>query len=848
MPTTTRIRRGIMEQTQQKPVVVFTNSDLPSDPEVPYKHLGNAALVGLLSAIVGISIFFLFLCKDYPTAKGISPIAQIGHFWNFLFGFIFKVAQWDGFNYNRNIFHEAAQQGLGNWLLLRWIGSIVLGLAAGFWGGKLAFGIKTSSIHISGKKLRLFKEAYDDLAVLMAPPKDPELLKRHPSGLVLAVDPSAQVGYDPRTMTVENLTKRKIPFIELPEQLRRVHSAKIGGTGRGKSQAEIQAEFMQVYSLMKRAGKKNKRKMMVVDTPKSDYSVLVSNTSPFVAKIAPHESDPTCVIWDIPTDLASKGEAYQFWKGRISVSEKDPMWGKSAIALGTGCTYALQMMCPKAWNFGMLTYILGKEPQTLRAIFPKTYFETRQTFGGAEQTLGGMMQNLASELPDLVALANYWDGFDMKMAVFQSTAKALTFPDYLEYILRDMTKGNMADIFTPREAAEFARHIEDRNKAAREAAEKQVKELNSKLEPDKTPITVDEIFTDYLDIQDFSETRLLFKSTCNHLTSQKTKHNDKGEVIETWTWKDFDELITKPLNELKIELAKTVQDKTDLEDLANISEAPFYWTWLCSRIHFYHEQWDTIEGKPRFSIGEWWMSPQVDKPLLFLKPCEATDYLTTGLIKGILYYTNSVILGRLEDDPFRKWNIIIDELASYGKLDFFVKSALEKYRSRGISLTLAFQDLSQMDEIYDRHFVPFLTGNMGAIYIYGFNASDTSDRMSKLVGQREVREKTRNITYGDGKKSVNEGWQTVKKDVMTPDKFNTLLGAKDSEGVVNFLFLGNKLPDAYILQIKIINYERKSTPNIKLLENYREPPIPSITEIWNPKPIEQVAVRELEAA
>jgi hypothetical protein len=198
-----------------------------------------------------------------------------------------------------------------------------------------------------------------------------------------------------------------------------------------------------------------------------------------------------------------------------------------------------------------------------------------------------------------------------------------------------------------------------------------------------------------------------------------------------------------------------------------------------------------------------------------------------------MYFTNSIILSdRFGDDQNRKFLMLIDEFQSYGKIDFFVKRALELYRSRGVSLTVAFQDLSQVDDIYDKNFVPFITANVGNIFLLGSNAGDTAERLSNLVGKRTINKLHRSKTISDSGVSTSEDWQEHEEVVMSPSQFNTELGTNLKTKIISYLYLGNMLPNAYILEMPLVYYPKKSKIKLLDMSNYTEPEIPPITKYW----------------
>lgn len=767
---------------------VFPGEKPPQDAK-KVVYLSNVFLMMFIGIFGAISVLALILVSNYPTLSNKSALQQVGHFWNLILGYFFPPLQSTGFNY----FLTLILNGKGTYadmLAYRIFGTIILGLVAGIWFGLRSMTPINFIKHVRGKQLVKGKEAFNELQRLLTGKNITG------SGVMLAVKNTEvykPVIKDEKTKAYiythfENL--KKGTYIELPEEKRRSHFVISGGTGRGKTQL---IQWSQIYPAYNEIARGKNTKLMICDTPKSDYGNTLSSNR--VLKIAPHEADS--VIWNIAKDLNNYDLGKAYWQGKIPVSDKEPIWGNSAIAIASGCTRLLQEICPEHWNFGMLSYLLSKPATYMKAKVPDLSPETYQIFDGAEQTLGSMMQNLATFSNDLIGIARVWDGYDKKKVVFQATARALYFPKFIKHIADEMSVENLHKIFNKDKVEELIAYCN----------------AHSAKVGDK-----------YNGATDIEHTRTLFKLVCVYL-------NDT--IKDKWKWDDFSNFIKLPINQ-QVENLMSYTNSNEKEILSKITVAPFYWTFICSKVVFYADEWDKIEAKEKLSIKQWLLSSNPDKKILLLKPSQETPELTTGLIKGILYFTNSIILSsQFGDSKTRKMMILIDEFQSYGKIDFFVKRALELYRSRGVSLTIAFQDLSQIDDIYDKNFVPFITANVGNIISLGMNAGETSDRLSDLVGKRTINKLHRSKTISDGGISTSEDWQEHEEVVMSPDQFNTELGFNIKTKTIKYLYLGNTLPNAYVLEMPTVTYPEKSKIKLLDMSNYTEPEIPSINQHWN---------------
>lgn len=451
------------------------------------------------------------------------------------------------------------------------------------------------------------------------------------------------------------------------------------------------------------------------------------------------------VAWNIAEDLTDGLLANAFWTGKIPASDSDPIWSNAAIAIGTGCTRYLQVVAPKSWNYGMLAYMLTKSGDELEPLLSVHYPEAKQILNSAGETLSSVLFNLGTYTTDIISLARIHDGFDSKQCIRQATAKALKNPAYVEFVSKELI---------------------DPNLTGNPVGDNQTKSI-------------------------------MFKGTCLYLNSRK----------EAWTWQDFSDFVQRP----KAEQARLILPFITKPKEAEVIDGCLLhleWLELAQQIIVYAEEWDHLESQRKFSVKKWIMDENPRKKILLLVPSETYPTLTEGLIKGILYYSNSVILGKLKNSKTRKFYILIDEFQSYGNIEKFISPALSLYRSRGVSITLAFQDLAQITKIYGQEFVDFMNSNIGNINILGVNDGFTSQKLSDLLGDRKI-EKLHRTKNADG--LYSEDLQHHDEKVMYANEFN-LLGANDATRSMKYLYLAGGLNPAYILEAPLLNYIERTTP------------------------------------
>lgn len=749
----------VLDTTKGKIKYLWPGEKPPQDSEDLVVHTGSVTLLGIVYFVFFTSFFLgIGFVAIKPNMMGQDFFYHCGRFWLLILSKLSSLFEWGVTKqYLSQITNLSDKDG---WKLLwSWIFGLVPGIATtGYLTYKSIYpvgGIK----QVRGKVVLEGQKAYDHLQAEFERQCRPDKSGRsNKSNLIVGTN----FFYDPQINYTTPFPKKST--IPLPEDMRRTHDIFIGGTGRGKTQLVYTLRFAQIYRQIRNG---DLVKLFIVDTPKSDYSKHLYVKDFY--NIAPHEKNS--VIWDISKDLWDELIAQAFWKGRVPPNEKDPTWTDTAVLMGTGCTKFLQQVAPKAWNFGMLAYMMGKLPEELKLIVTPHYPQIIQVVRAAKETISSVMFQMASKTSDLVSLASIYDCFESKSIIHQATVKALKMNTFIEFHAR-----SMSHYYSPTEGLSS---IEQRMR---------------------------------------DEERV--SAYCFHALVQKL-NQEKPD----WNWRYFaNTLNDMNLNEI-IKLAIDIKaNQPDLFGFHLSSESGMnpiedmkiksgHFCKLATTIMTYAKEWDKAEAVERLSIGDWLVDENPNKKILVLKPSETYPTLTEGLIKGILYYTNSVMLGRVSDDKNRKAHIIIDELSSFGNIKEFIQPALALYRSKGWSISLAFQDLAQLVEIYQENFVKFLNSNIANFYILGVNDGETANQLSDLLGKKAFKKKHINRSTSKDGTSQSEDWQEHETEVMRGNEFN-LLGAKVSDSTILYLYIGKGMNTAYLLTADIIDYKtrNKMTP------------------------------------
>jgi hypothetical protein len=178
------------------------------------------------------------------------------------------------------------------------------------------------------------------------------------------------------------------------------------------------------------------------------------------------------------------------------------------------------------------------------------------------------------------------------------------------------------------------------------------------------------------------------------------------------------------------------------------SETPFESTrctagaWLGPLAHTIRQ-----EGEP-FSVREW---VSCGKGVLFL-PYKAGEIASVRtLISVWMRLAITQMMDGAEDEDQRLW-LVVDELDALGKIDGLT-DALARLRKFGGRCVLGFQSIAQLEGTYGRHAGSTIAENCSSTLILRCSAGgdiSTADFASKLIGDRQVSERTRSTSRGMG--------------------------------------------------------------------------------------------------
>ncbi|WP_366934812.1 MULTISPECIES: type IV secretion system DNA-binding domain-containing protein [Thermodesulfovibrio] len=123
----------------------------------------------------------------------------------------------------------------------------------------------------------------------------------------------------------------------------------------------------------------------------------------------------------------------------------------------------------------------------------------------------------------------------------------------------------------------------------------------------------------------------------------------------------------------------------------------------------------------------------------------------------------------------RRVFFILDEFAALQRLPSVVRT-LEQGRSKGASVWIATQDISQLQKLYSRETTYTITNNCNTIVSFALNDPNSCEYMSKVFGDVEILENTQNLSMGPH--DMRDGFSISKtekiKRLIMPSEFASL--------------------------------------------------------------------------
>lgn len=798
--------------TQKDYKILWPGDKAPQDTSIKTIRISNVAFSAIFFGLLFGFLSGLLIWNNFPNFPLSKP--EVGSIWYIQRVIPFTVNLFSA-GFDNSLSSQLYKAIINNpqflkWtMFLRYVLNMVF-LIGGLWYGAVkAWNPQGSKKHLKGRVLLRGKEALKDIKFQF---NGFCATKSNDSGFIV----NSSIPFDPTDQDQYEEVKDNFKLVtKLPEHLRTLHRIVVGGTGRGKSQLILWSLVSQCYSIIRnkritfdriielenRIEKINAQDKIYEEKEKLRNSIKENPEQKELAKkldndlkkiqnergkIEKYENEIEKLKADNPSENNRKLLICDTPKGDYSgLFRRDEMFIINPVLKGSD-----------VWDIArdLNNQELAKE--FWNGVIPASKGGDQTWSNSAVQVCTGITKTLQIIAP------NAWD-LGMVCYMFAKNPKdyekifGMYYPEAINVV-------NGADETVASVMLNLAAYTSSFNTLARIYDEFDTKKIICCA---TTKALSNSAYFKFWT----SEIEINSQIYCSNFVNEagKTKTHLNGSVLVNtlstflmrkkgeWTWKEFKEYIITNQSQILYELIKNKDDMFSKQCFASIMT--------------YCDKWDLAEKRTRISIREWIVSDNIrDKKILVLQPYEGAKELTTGLIKGILYFSKKIILGDLLDNDNlpenekNKLHILIDEFSSYGNISEFVKSGFEMFRSKGADLTIALQDFAQIEEIYSKSFLDFCISNAGQLIILGVNAGDTNKKLSDILGKMTTQ--TLQKTLGVGKDGQgSQSLQEKEEEIVSPADFN-MLGADTKLKKIKYLYIGSKLNNVYELECPLQSY------------------------------------------
>lgn len=549
--------------------------------------------------------------------------------------------------------------------------------------------------------------------------------------------------------------------VALAEDIRRKHAMYVGSTGRGKTQ-KLTYDIMQTYKRIR--VDKDKCRMFILDTPKQDFTGLMEPKDVLNASPQYKYSSKWLPAIDINDELSAEVFIDRVESAKLKGGNSQDQWTIASKNLVVGFLVFLQKLCPEQWNLSQLAYFLtrGNLDDIRTNLLTNAYPKGSGTFNTAGNTFAGVLMNTQNFINCFTTIAEWNDDFQNKQMLFGGHSRVFKNPQFIEWAENEICYAiEKMKILTPSEIQNY--RLEEGGVNPFYYGNENLKHFGS-------------VFFKYI----------------KKLTDEKPD----------WNWEDLKKYIIK--------------NKAQYYNECIISKDR-YSEVVALRLDSRAEYWDEIENtiiNKGFSIKNWITKNPMDasvlssgvrnvsdKKVFVMAPDEAK--LTTGYCAGLLGLADmSILSNAVPNNSDNEDYIYIDELPAFGDIENFLNNGLALYRSKGFSVNIALQDISQLVTIYQSNFKNFIQSNMGAVYFIGVGPGESSDAWIKYYDRCEY-----DIFNPNLKKTDNGYCRRESKDAVLKSTLLDMGTTKDLTHIKYLLTIAGDSDYVYTLQIPIIkNY------------------------------------------
>lgn len=821
---------------KKKVIYLLPGSRPPLDTTIAYVPMGGTILIGILSFLLTLTLavgLFNHALPFFPMPPGNNhPVGQlviefyevwlgrlIPHFRGDTYWLYMKWIDW----------LNSPEVDKLSLLSYRWFMSIASACIASFMLAKISMKPAVNEYQVRGKVLYEEDDAFD----VLKPQFDNQMVNtKSPPAFILAT----RYYFNPMNSNSYKELKPK-DVIYMPDAQRRPHSVFVGGSRRGKTNS-MTGPLMQFKHENEHGGNVKVLIVDTPKDDYSKWFSVKDRRSKRSGKIRPAEAylvapqDLNGVVWDMTKDFITEYHWETFWLQQVpdAPSGQNTHWTSSTRTVCCAASAILANLYPEDYGLNNTVYLIKDiiaNPYLYRDKVAKYYpkaIEFLQALEGTGESKDNLATSVNNGIKNITTLAMVWDGYNTKYEIKQMSVRMLLYEENiltlaealypmfdLENVVDGKPKTNYHHIVPNIVFRGLVRGL-NQTKGAKQWKWRELQEIlrqdykevmklagQNLTEDEKAVICPPEAIPELLELTAGEMRQGHRRSFANDdaadaycalaFLNRQTHDFIYRALIRKHGLKD-------PWNAIHAEL--TAWQKGGMREVFDIVCSKlkgFELATLTSLSHNDHmtllsggkpilqrwKEWDRFEGTKRVSFGDWIRDENPDKKYFVFKQSADFPEVTTPLINAALSYMTSVVLGGTYMDDkdmgiVRKFYVMLDEFQTLGNIEKDIKRWLELFASRGISIWLACQDLSQLVSIYKKEFVDFLLGNTGNLFVFGSNQGETSKILSEVVGNKKINKFHRSQSISDGKISFSENWQVHDDIVIHPSEINSKLG------------------------------------------------------------------------
>ena len=191
------------------------------------------------------------------------------------------------------------------------------------------------------------------------------------------------------------------------------------------------------------------------------------------------------------------------------------------------------------------------------------------------------------------------------------------------------------------------------------------------------------------------------------------------------------------------------------------------------------------DSKKGMSVTRWAAGEGWPRTIIF-QHLDASTSLARPVIAAMVSLAARRLLS-LPDDHDREVWLLLDELPALPRIAA-LPALLERGRSKGVRVVLAYQSYSQLIDVYGRETTQTIESLCGTSIFFRSPAGETADHISEQIGETEDEVPTPTTQHTqDGRGSVSHAMQTRTLPLVRPEQISGLPQPAAEGGVPGYL-------------------------------------------------------------